>query len=49
MIDEEELPVSAMYKIIRKAGEERVSESGFKELEEVGVTQSLSTPVMMVP
>ena len=41
MINEEELPVSAMHRIIKKAGAERVSESGAKELarvlEEIGL------------
>ena len=41
MINEEELPVAAMHRIIKKAGAERVSESGAKELarvlEEIGL------------
>jgi histone H3/H4 len=41
MINEEELPVTAMHRIIKKAGAERVSESGAKELarvlEEIGL------------
>jgi histone H3/H4 len=41
MINEEELPVVAMHRIIKKAGAERVSESGAKELarvlEEIGL------------
>ena len=41
MINEEELPIAAMRRIIKKAGAERVSESGAKELarvlEEIGL------------
>ena len=41
LIVEEELPVAAMHRIIKKVGAERVSESGAKELarvlEEIGL------------
>jgi len=41
MVSEEDLSVAAMHRIIKKAGAERVSESGAKELarvlEEIGL------------